>query len=513
MSHAPKQRALEAYVADQLSPRGQLRLERHLATCDNCRETLVQVRAYGRLRLEARDQEVPELDWERMQAALEAEALFGSRAEPRASTPTPAADTVRLVQPGAQRAQPRPRGKWIALTWPLLAVAATLAIAWIGLHGGQGVEDARAPGAAAKLAQTSAPRAGRVSLIAGEAWLEQAGSRTPLTLASEVPEGARLITGADALVHVLLADGTGFALGADGSLRLGELTPAGIRLDLERGSLSNQVRKLEAQQHYVVTLGALSARVRGTRFVVEGNAQGAPTSGPARVFVHEGRVEVARDGAIVALLGPGQGFESPTPSTPTPPAPERVIQGIDTSLSALTDAWGTLTLPGMDALHAWIVAGERVAPEGGLRMRLPRGPTQLTFEDARGQVRSVTVELQERETVLEPALLAKLVAAREVRAGRLAPEQITQVFRAGLDPLRRCYERGLRVRPTLAGKFTLRMRVGADGRVQRAEPQDSGELPAEIARCISQEALRLVFPKPEGNGPVSFEVPLNLKSH
>jgi len=56
------------------------------------------------------------------------------------------------------------------------------------------------------------------------------------------------------------------------------------------------------------------------------------------------------------------------------------------------------------------------------------------------------------------------------------------------------------------------MRVSAEGRVARAELASRTKLPADLARCIEMEVQRLIFPKPEGGGPLSFEVPLNLKS-
>ena len=76
-------------------------------------------------------------------------------------------------------------------------------------------------------------------------------------------------------------------------------------------------------------------------------------------------------------------------------------------------------------------------------------------------------ELRERVTALEPAALAKLVAPKEVRTGYLEPEQISGVIKAGLEPLRRCYERGLRVVPTLAGKLVLVKRLVREGMVRR----------------------------------------------
>jgi ferric-dicitrate binding protein FerR (iron transport regulator) len=495
MSHAPKLLALEAYASGLLSTAGAARVERHLGACARCNQALAEVRSYALLREDAERSDVPLLDWNRFEAALDA-------------SPSQAA-----AQAGAAlRTQPVPRrsGKLIALAWPVLAIAATLVFAWIGMSG-QPVPEASAPARtlpAAAPAMLGDALIAQVTLLAGSVTLEQDGVTRPLTLSSEVREGAHLITGPGAALHVTWSSGTGVALGESSSLRLAKLRRDEVELDLEQGSVVNQVHILAAGQRYAVRSGELSAHVRGTRFTVERQAASAsPALQGDRVAVQEGRVEVQRAGQVLALLTPGQSYEHPKRDKPAP-----VVQQSVHGAVALHADWGTLQLPALGDLHAWIIDGQPIAPHGGLSLRLPLGSTQLTFEDARGQIRSVAIDLRERITTLEPVALAKLVAPKEARSGHLEPEQISRVIKAGVEPLRRCYERGLRVLPSLAGKLVLSVRVGADGRVTRAEPKGS-ELPLEVSRCISQEAGRMVFPKPEGGGAVSFEVPLNLKSH
>lgn len=486
MTHAPKLLALEAYAAGLLSAQGVGRLERHLSGCERCNEALAQVRSYALLREDAQRSDAPLLDWERLEAALDA---------PASSADSPAARPA---------AAPGRSGKLIALAWPVLAVAATLLFAWIGMTG-QPAPEANLPAQTAPASPAGLPEVetltAQVTLLAGSVTLEQDGVARPLTLNSEVREGARLVTAPGATVHVTWSAGTGFALGAGSSLHIDKLRRDEVELDLAQGSVANQVHKLTADQRYAVRSGELSAHVRGTRFVVERGAG-------ERVSVQEGRVEVQRAGQVLALLSAGESYEQPKTAKPAA-LPERAVHGV----VDLHADWGTLQLPALADLHAWIVDGESIPPQGGLSMRLPLGSTQLMFEDARGQIRSVTVDLRERVTALEPAALAKLVAPKEVRTGYLEPEQISGVIKAGLEPLRRCYERGLRVVPTLAGKLVLSMRVGPDGRVTRAEPKGNSDLPVEVSRCLSQEAGRLTFPKPEGGGGLSFDVPLNLKSH
>ncbi|HEX6242635.1 MAG TPA: FecR domain-containing protein, partial [Polyangiales bacterium] len=431
MSHAPKQRALEAYAAELLSPAATLRLERHLAGCDGCSQTLLQVRAYAQLRDEAMVSQPAQLTWERLEAALDAAVPPNAAAAEGSRHAGDGGAAAGPATPRRAAARPATPGKWIALAWPVLAVAATLVIGWIGLSGAPAPQPQSVAPTAAVSAPAVAAGVGRVTLVAGEVWLEREGARTPLALASEVPEGARVITGAGGVVHVVLGEGTGFALAPEGSVQLASFRAGSVDLTLERGSLANQVQKLTPDQHYEIGFGALSARVRGTRFVVEQQSQG--TAFEARVSVHEGRVEVAQGDRVLALLEPGEAYASPPAQAPAAPASERAIHAVQAPSQQLFEAWATLALPPMAELRAWIIDGERIAPQGGLRMRLPGGRAELAFEDARGQLRTLVLDLRERDTQLSSAALAKLVAPKEARAGVLEPEQITQVIRAGVE--------------------------------------------------------------------------------
>lgn len=473
MSHAPKQAALEAHAAELLSPAGRARVERHLAGCSVCRETLAAIRAYTSLRQDAELESLPELSWDRLSKALDK------------PLPTPAASTSS-------------KGRTIALVWPLLAVAATLLIAWIGLSGGTTPSAplaAKVPppraGPAAEL-----PLEGRVTLISGQAFLERGGERTSLTLDSKLAEHSVLVTAPNSELHVVLGGETGFVLSSDSRVHLAELREQGIHIELTLGSLASRVKKLSAEQRYSVATADITAHVRGTRFLVE-RREGV------RVFVHEGTVEITQLGKTLAMLTPGQSFAVPTRSALGPS---------DRQVHALSlDQGVALQLPPLPSVRAWLVDGAPMSAQGALAMRVPPGPLSLPFQDLRGQVRNLELLIGESGSTLDEVSLARLVAP-ETRNGHLEPDQISAVVRAGLDPLRRCYERSLKTVPSLAGKLTLVMRVGADGHVVRAEAKGSSELPRELQRCLAQEAGRLRFPRPEGGGELSFEVPLNLKS-
>jgi hypothetical protein len=477
MSHAPKFLALEAYAGGLLSTRATAQVERHLARCAECRQALAQVRAYAVLREDARAEQPAAPSWEQLEAAL-------------ANAPQ--------VAPAPAR---RKSGRLIALAWPLLAVAATLAIAWLGRSGPLALDGAQP---VARPAATPAPEApkliGWVSLLAGSASIEHAGTRNPVTLDTPIQEGDTLRTAAAAQLHVAFGVETGFALAPESELQIRRLRVGETELALAAGRLTNQVQKLAERASYRVHVDALTASVRGTRFWVAHSAEPS-------VFVSEGRVEISRDGQLLAMLEAGHGYPAARFADKARPegAPVHVMPASGANSFALV-------LPPLPTLHAWLVDGAPVSPAGTLAMRLPPGPTQLQFEDLRSQIRSIQVDLNAPLTALEPAALSELIAPKAIPTGYLRPEQISPVVRSAIEPLRRCYERNLRVEPKLESKFALRMRVSAEGRVVRSEVDAKAKLPLDLERCIEMETYKLIFPKPEGGGPVSFEVPLNLKS-
>jgi hypothetical protein len=517
VSHAPKQRALEAYAEQLLSPPARARVEAHLVRCASCRAGLSEVRAYALLREQAAAEAAPEPSWEPLERALErapqadqhveahtreptAEARTGAR-EPTAEARTDAREPAEQRPRAAARPGSARSGRVIAIAWPLLAVAATLVIAWLGVSGRPDQAPSATPQAARAPAQAPAlALVGRVTLVAGAASLALGDHSTPIDLNTEIREGSLLVTERDASLHVALGAGTGFVLGPESRLRVVELRAGRTRLELLVGSVANQVEKLAAQAHYRILTGDIVASVRGTRFLVE-QAQGT------RVAVQEGLVEVTRGDQVMALLSAGQSFEAPQRGAAA--AREVTVH----ELARAFDELRALLLPPLPQLRNWRIDGAALSAEGELSMRMPPGIAQLSFEDMRGQVRTIEIDVNEAETRVDPLWLAKRVAPKDPpRSGHLEPEQIAKVIKAGLDPLRRCYERSLRARPGLEARLTLAVRVGPDGRVQRAAANGAQELPQELEQCLASEAGRLLFPKPEGGGSMSFEVPINLKA-
>ncbi len=474
--HAPKLCALEALVADRLSQRGRARIERHLAACDTCRAALSAVREYAKLRESARDLVMPELPWERMERALDTDA--------------------------AQREQTARSGKLLALALPLLAIAATVVIGWVGISGQRQAQEQAQEQAQQVATGTQLPTPPAVQavdpVIAGWVTLGAPATHAP---GMEVIEGATLRTGAGEELHVRLTDETGIVLAPESALIVSQLRKHSVRLTLLHGGVSSMVRKLTAADSYVVEAGDIAAEVRGTRFFV------ARTEDDVRIYVHEGRVAVLRQGKEVSLLTAGQSFPEQAAIEEGKPAADRQVLGLD--LASLD--WPTLTLPPLPQVTAWLVNGVRWAAPAEMAMRAPPGDQSLSFEDARGHLHALKVRLAAEGTRIEEAdVRAALRAEADSRMGTLAPELIRPVIQRGLPGLRRCYEQGLR-RAQVEARLTLAVRVAPDGHVARAELLGESALPAGLTSCIANQARGWVFPAPDG-GPVAFEVPLNLKA-
>jgi hypothetical protein len=474
--HAPKYAALEAYHQQRLSPEGKRRMERHLQTCETCRDALRAVESYEALRHEARAEELPELAWERLERALDAAPAHAAPAQ----------------QPS------RRSGKIIALAWPVLAVAATFMLGWFAHR------EARTPQAvpsAAPAVEVKQARAleGWVTLAHVDTELERAGERAPGQVGAAVVEGMILRTGPHAELQVALGDGSGLIVEPSSELWVAELREHAVRFEVRRGSALHEVRKLAESERYDVTFGPYVASVRGTRYRV---AQGRDAS----VFVFDGRVVVSEGDQLLADLSAGEHWQATSNDARRPD--DRRVLGLDPA----SRSWPSLKLPAVAAVRAWYLGEQRLPAQDALAMRVPPQHTELRFEDTQGKLHVVPVTLTAEDNELTETHIRELLAQQNESRGYLEPAEIQSVVHGGLDAMRRCYERSLRVNPAIAGKLKLAIRVAPDGHVSRVQvSSEAGALPIELEQCLELEARAWRFPRPRG-GFVSFELPLNLKA-
>jgi hypothetical protein len=91
--------------------------------------------------------------------------------------------------------------------------------------------------------------------------------------------------------------------------------------------------------------------------------------------------------------------------------------------------------------------------------------------------------------------------------GRLPPEAIQRVIRQNFGRFRFCYENGLHVNPTLAGRVTARFAIGRDGAVLSVADGGSDISDPAVVSCVVRAFYGLSFPQPEG-GIVTVTYPI-----
>lgn len=476
MSHAPKTAALLAYDADLLSPEGDRRVEAHLASCEVCARELASIRAFESLAADVREQTPAAPEWDKIEFSLRREA----RSQARKKAPGPSRGVAFIA----------------------LAAAAALAV-WTSLPSETPVVIVPGADVVEGLAQAPAPEVPEpeeerlavvVTAVAGDVlWGSDAES---LAVGDIITEGARLVTPADASVHLRLADGTGAVLGSDTVLIASRLRPSGIELTLETGRVASEVA---TGTPYAVHVDDLRVEVRGTRFeVLSGEA--------TTVRLEEGVVAiVSADGEETLLEAPavwtrGSGLQALAQDASALPRPRGIALGAAT--------WPTLNLPALADVARWQVDGTDFGAAGRIALRAPTGEIQVTAWDAAGHSRSATITVAaEGGSLAEADLAGETPQARE---GHLPREAIQGVVRQGLWGLRRCFNNTLKRRPDLrsAGSYTLRITVGRSGAVSRVRFRGE-QPPSMLASCITNDTERWVFPSPSG-GAVTFDLPVNL---
>jgi hypothetical protein len=94
-------------------------------------------------------------------------------------------------------------------------------------------------------------------------------------------------------------------------------------------------------------------------------------------------------------------------------------------------------------------------------------------------------------------------------SGRLPPEVIQRIVRQNFGRFRLCYERGLRERPTLAGRVSVKFTIGPDGTTHNAQVQSTTLDSSAVESCIARAFMGLRFPEPEV-GSVNVVFPIML---
>ena len=91
--------------------------------------------------------------------------------------------------------------------------------------------------------------------------------------------------------------------------------------------------------------------------------------------------------------------------------------------------------------------------------------------------------------------------------GSLDGDVIRRVFRRRQASIRAVYEKALKRNAKLAGKLVVRVVIGADGRVAKAEIAEDTVGDDDLAQALLAVVRRFRFPKPPGGGTVEVRYP------
>jgi ferric-dicitrate binding protein FerR (iron transport regulator) len=346
------------------------------------------------------------------------------------------------------------------------------------------------------------------------------GALERLRLDRPLLPGDRILTSANGQVTLQWADGTGVLLGPDSELELRALTTRQQLLALHSGAgrfVVKPRRELPADERdrrVEVLTGNLRVRVVGTRFAVTlGPEQTAVevSRGKVRAMPHDPR-HPDRVGKSL-LISAGQRLEVPRqggqsrlvaadPARLKRPAPYLIAWRSLAHVLARTGRLQVDSRPIGAELHmdsVWV-------GQTNLQLRGMRGRHLLELWRDGKRLRRHWVQIGQGKPV-RVALQLDTVRVRRVEKARLAPA-IYRIIQRRAVLIRACYERRLKLRPHLAGKFELRFEIGRDGRVKKAHVDRDTLADPLVGRCAESAVKRWRFPP--GN-PATLVYPFVFK--
>ncbi|MFW6023810.1 MAG: AgmX/PglI C-terminal domain-containing protein, partial [Myxococcota bacterium] len=336
-----------------------------------------------------------------------------------------------------------------------------------------------------------------VTAVAGRVTLRTPHERPrPLAVGDLLAPGASLHAQADAEAHLKMGAGTGFVLEPESRVVLVRADSEQVTLRLETGRVSNAVDPAGTETGYRVEAGPYEVRATGTRFAV------GHDGGLVSVDLTRGSVDVLRSGRRVESMRAPAGWSSAPPHRSQP-----VRQPV--ALAEGSAEWPVLRLSTPKRVRSWELGDQTFDVAGGLAMRLPEGKADLVAIERTGRRIDLTLDVDSAGLALSEAEVGALLPEP---VGHLDSEAISTTLRSIRPSLQGCYERAMRRRPDLHGRYRLEVKVGRSGTVQRSRMRsDDGDRPPnELTDCMSRVVHRRPFPEPTG-GPVTFEVPLNFQ--
>lgn len=345
------------------------------------------------------------------------------------------------------------------------------------------------------------------------------GALSRLALNRPLLPGDRVLTAANGLVTLQWEDGTGAQLESDGELKLQQLTDRHQTLVLDAGRARFVVAPHRPRSFDVIA-GNLRVHVVGTRFAVsvgrdatevevtEGKVQTFPydpkrplAPGKGLAVAAGQRLRVARSGGAPQLstLAVTQARQGPTKK------PSLLYLAVWSNLARVLATTSLLRVE---------------SQPGGADLRFdhhPVGRTNLRFRGSHGRhllelwrdgklLRRHWVQLRPDK----PTRVALQLDNVQVRRTARLPAGIYQLFRRRAVLIQRCYERRLKQRPGLAGRFELRVGFDAAGKVTEASiDRDTLDDP-NVGRCAMAVVKRWRFPPGQ---PAALVYPFVFRKH
>jgi hypothetical protein len=104
----------------------------------------------------------------------------------------------------------------------------------------------------------------------------------------------------------------------------------------------------------------------------------------------------------------------------------------------------------------------------------------------------------------------RVVPSRPEVEGQIPQEAIRRVVVRNIGQVNRCYEQGLSLSPTAAGRVSIRFVIAGGGAVLAAGVAQNELGIASVGDCIANAVRRWQFPVPEASGPVTVTYPFML---
>ena len=93
--------------------------------------------------------------------------------------------------------------------------------------------------------------------------------------------------------------------------------------------------------------------------------------------------------------------------------------------------------------------------------------------------------------------------------GRLPAEVIQRIVRQNFGRFRLCYENGLRTKPKLQGRVSVKFVIDPNGAVESVGNAGSDMPDAGVVSCVQRAFYGLSFPQPE-EGMVTVTYPITF---